>query len=160
MGGDLLRIYMNDQLALGIGWRELARRAQRNNRGTELGKVLDVVAGAIAEDVSMFETMMDRLALPRSQLKGLIAVAGERLARLKLNGQLVGYSPLSRFLELDVLTMGINDKKQLWATLRDLAGLHERLPDMDFDRLIERAEEQRIRLEPFRQDAGRRAFRG
>ena len=30
-----LRIYLRDQLAMGIGWRELARRAARNNNGTD-----------------------------------------------------------------------------------------------------------------------------
>src|SRR5690348_14406480 len=30
---ELLGIYLRDQLALGIAWRELARRAARNNKG-------------------------------------------------------------------------------------------------------------------------------
>jgi hypothetical protein len=55
--------------------------------------------------------------------------------------------------------MGIDAKKQLWATLRDLAGLESRVPDVDFDRLITRAEEQRAELEPFRVRAGIDAFR-
>jgi hypothetical protein len=33
-----LRIYMNDQLAAGMLWREVARRAQHNNAGTEGGE--------------------------------------------------------------------------------------------------------------------------
>ena len=32
-----LRVYMNDQLALDVPWRQLARRAARENTGTELG---------------------------------------------------------------------------------------------------------------------------
>jgi hypothetical protein len=159
MGDELLRIYMNDQLALGIGWRELARRAQRSNRGSEVGDALALVAREIAEDVSTFETLMLRLEIPKSPLKGPLAIAAERVARLKLNGELLSYSPLSRFLELDVLTMGIDGKKQLWATLRDLAGLRERLADTDFNALIQRAEQQRERLEPFRQQAAQRCFR-
>jgi hypothetical protein len=46
----------------------------------------------------------------------------------------------------------------LWVTLRDLAGLASRLPDIDFDRLIERAEQQRADLEPFRASAGKEAL--
>ncbi|WP_434443558.1 hypothetical protein [Lentzea sp. E54] len=80
------------------------------------------------------------------------------MARLKLNGALRTYSPLSRFLELEILTMGIDGKKQLWETLRDLAGLAARLPDVDFDELIERAERQRAELEPFRMRAGTKAL--
>ena len=87
-----------------------------------------------------------------------LAVAAERLGRLKPNGQLSGYSPLSQFLELDVLAMGIDGKKQLWTTLRDLAGLGSRLPDIEFNHLIERADQQRAALEPFRARAGTDAF--
>ena len=153
-----LRIYMNDQLALGVGWRELARRARQQNEGTELGEALARVATGIAEDVETFEGIMDRLGLGRDRVKPLLAMVGERIGRLKLNGQLRGYSPLSRFVELDVLAMGIEGKKILWANLRDFAGLRTRLPDVDFDALIERAGRQRDELEPFRVRAGRETF--
>jgi hypothetical protein len=153
-----LRIYMNDQLALGVLWREMARRSAGENRGSELGVALEHVADAIAEDVATFERMMQRLALRRSPVKPMAAVAAERVARLKPNGHLRGYSPLSRFDELDFLTMGIAGKKQLWANLRDLAGLAERLPDVDFDALIARAQAQLDELEPLRRVAGREAL--
>lgn len=149
-----LRIYLNDQLALGAVWRELARRAARQNRGTPAGDALAEVAQEIAEDVATFERIMERLGVPRSRVKVGAAVAGERLGRLKLNGSLTSYSPLSRFVELDFLIMGITGKIQLWRTLRDLADLGERLPDVDFGALIARAEAQRSRLEPFRREAG------
>src|SRR4051794_2971143 len=109
-----LRIYMNDQLALGILWREMARRAARENRGSDLGAALSGVADAIAEDVRTFEDVMRRLGFPRNHVKVGLAVAAERAGRLKLNGALRGYSPLSRFSELEFLVMGIEGKKQLW----------------------------------------------
>ena len=155
---DLLAIYLNDQLALGIAWRELASRAAANNAGTPLGDALRGVADGIAGDVETFRRLMAQLGVTTSPIKGPLAIAGERLSRLKLNGRLTTYSPLSRFLELDVLTMGIAGKVQLWTTLRDLAGLASRVPDVDFDALIRRAREQREALEPFRERAGREAF--
>jgi hypothetical protein len=155
---DLLRIYMNDQLALGVGWRELARRAARENRGTQLGAALADVATQIREDVETFEELMRRLGFARDRLKIGAAIATERLGRLKPNGQLRGYSPLSRFVELDLLVMGIEGKVTLWGNLRDLAGLGERLPDVDFDRLVERARAQRALLEPFHATAGHEAL--
>ena len=54
--------------------------------------------------------------------------------------------------------MGIDGKKLLWTTLRDLASLESRLPDIDFDHLVERADQQRVDLEPFRARAGTDAF--
>jgi hypothetical protein len=149
-----LGIYLNDQLALGVGWRELARRAAGANRGTPVGDALAEVAREIAEDVETFERIMERLDVPKNRAKVAGAVVGERLGRLKLNGSLTSYSPLSRFVELEFLVMGITGKIQLWQTLRDLAGLGERLPDVDFDALITRAEAQRERLDPFRREAG------
>lgn len=79
---------------------------------------------------------------------------------MKLNGRVVGYSPLSTFVELDFLAMGIDGKKLLWANLRDLGQLAQRLPDVDFDHLIERAQWQRDEVEPFRAAAGRQALGG
>jgi hypothetical protein len=149
-----LRIYMNDQLAAGIVWREVARRSARSNEGTEVGDALGRVADAIAEDVATFEQIMERLGIARSPVKARLAVAAERLGRLKLNGSVSSYSPLSRFVELDFLAMGIDGKKLLWSNLRDLAGLSSRLPGVDFDELIRRAQWQRDELEPHRVGAG------
>jgi hypothetical protein len=155
-----LDIYLNDQLALGVAWRELAKRSAGNNRGSELGTTLDRVATAIAEDVDTFRDIMERLRVRPNPVKSGLAWTAERLGRFKFNGRLRSYSPLSRFEELEFLTMGIDGKKQLWTTLRDLAGLAERLPDTDFDALVRRAEEQRTLLEPFRVRAGTEAFIG
>lgn len=155
---DFLGIYLNDQLALGMLWREIARRSQRTNSGTELGEALARVSAGIAEDVETFQKIMRRLGVQVNPVKVGLAVGAERLGRLKLNGRLGTYSPLSRFMELDFLAMGIEGKKLLWTTLRDLAGLALRLPDVDFDGLIERAERQRVDLEPFRVRAGTEAL--
>ncbi|HEU5142033.1 MAG TPA: hypothetical protein VFU04_02635 [Solirubrobacterales bacterium] len=157
-GDRYLRIYMNDQLALGIGWREMARRARGENAGTPLGEALERAATGIAEDVETFESIMERLGLGRDRVKPKLAMAAERVGRLKLNGQLRGYSPLSRFAELDFLAMGIEGKKILWANLRDFGDLAKRLPDVDFEDLIQRAARQREELEPFRARAGREAL--
>jgi hypothetical protein len=56
-----LAIYLNDQLAAGVLWRELARQALRNSRDGELGTALAKVATGIAEDVETFNAIMRRL---------------------------------------------------------------------------------------------------
>ncbi len=101
---------------------------------------------------------MRRLGGRASRVKTGLAIVAERVGRLKPNGRLRSYSPLSRFEELEILAMGIDGKKQLWMTLRDLAGLGERLPDVDFDVLIDRAAHQRAEIEPFRVETGTEAF--
>ena len=153
-----LGIYMNDQLAAGVLWRELAWRAQRNNDGTELGEALTRVATITTEDVDTFGAMMQRLGVRRNRVKTGLAITSERLGRLKLNGHLRTYSPLSRFAELDLLLIGVLGKKVLWKNLGDLADLRTRLPDVDFDDLLERAQTQIELLEPFHAAAGRDVF--
>ena len=156
----LLRIYMTDQLALGVLWREVARRAHKAARdGTPEADALGRVATGIAEDVSLFEDMMRRLGFSTRNPKPLLAIVAERLGRLKPNGHVFSRSPLSRFEELDFLVMGIDGKVVLWENLRDGAELEGRLPDINFDGLIARARTQRAELEPFHAQAAREALR-
>ena len=157
-GDRLLRIYMTDQLALGVLWREIARRACNASNGSAEGAALQRVAAEISEDVALFEQMMRRLGFSTRTPKALLAVVAERAGRLKLNGRILSRSPLSRFEELDFLVMGIDGKVVLWQNLRDGAGLGARLPDINFDRLIERARSQRAALEPFHAVAAQAAF--
>lgn len=154
----LLGIYLNDQLALGVAGRELARRAASENTGTELGTFLGRLAREVTEDVDTLEGVMQRLGIPLSRTKRPLALVAERVGRLKPNGQLRGYSPLSRFLELESLALGLDGKKLLWANVRDLANGGDRLVGIDFDGLIQRAARQREQLEPFRVAAGREAL--
>jgi hypothetical protein len=101
---------------------------------------------------------MERLDLPLSSIKRPLALVAERVARLKPNGRLRGYSPLSRLLELESLALGLEGKNVLWSNLRDLPGVSDRLSGVDFEGLIDRARRQRDELEPYRVEAGRVAL--
>jgi hypothetical protein len=153
-----LRIYLNDQLALGIAGRELARRAARANAGSEIGAALEEVSRRVAEDVAALESVLTQLGVPRSRIKPRLGALAERAGRLKLNGSLREYSPLSRFYELDLLLTGVRAKQQLWTALRDLAALPQRLPGIDLDDLVVRAEAQIDLLEPCWVQAGLETF--
>lgn len=158
MDERLLRIYLNDELFLGTAGRELAKRSLRANQGTELGGFLDRLVREVAEDVATLERLMQRLGIPRSQVKRTFAIVGERVGRLKLNGRIRSYSPLSRLWELEALALGIDGKRLLWQNLRDATDAPTRAPEIDLAALIEHAERQRAEIEPFRADAARKAF--
>lgn len=160
MNQEYLSVYINDQLAANVAWRELARRAQRSNRGTPLGDTLAEVVTALEQDVETLRGIMGRLGISHSRIKPALAMAAERAGRLKLNGALRAYSPLSRFAELDTLCLGIEGKRQLWENLREFVRINERLPDIDIDALIARAERQRALLEPHRRATGAEVFGG
>ena len=75
MGDDrLLRIYMADQLALGVLWREIARRAHKAAGATAEQEAIGNVAAAIAEDVLTFRQIMRRLGFGTRTPKNAMAV--------------------------------------------------------------------------------------
>jgi hypothetical protein len=77
---------------------------------------------------------------------------------LKLNGQLTGYSDLSRLLEVEGLSLGVEGKLSLWESLKELAPSDPRLSGYDFDAMIERAVHQREVLEEHRREAAKIAL--
>ena len=155
---NLLAIYLNDHLAGSTVGVELARRARGSNEGTELGEFLATLVAEIEEDRDTLQDAMEAVGAGRDRLKVTGAWASEKLGRLKLNGSLLGYSPLSRVVELEGLRLGVEGKACLWRMLRELAD--PRLSGFDFDALIARAERQRDELERHRLEAGRLALSG
>jgi len=153
----LLAIYLNDHLAGAALGVELARRLRSSNRGDpEFGEPLARICGEIEEDRETLIRVMERLGVDRGPFKPALAVVGERLGRLKPNGQLRGYSPLSRVLELEVLASGIGGKMQLWNGLEQSFG--ERLDGFDFHALAERADRQGQQVEDLHLAAAQRAL--
>jgi len=142
----LIAIYLNDHLAGATAGVELARRLRASNRDApEFGPTLTDVCAEIESDRETLTAVMDRLDVGKSKLKPLLAVLGERLGRLKLNGQLRGYSPLSRLDELELLQIGVAGKRRLWRALEQTRA--DELSSFDLGALGERATEQLRRLE-------------
>jgi hypothetical protein len=147
----LLAIYLNDHLAGATLGVELTLRAARENTGSELGVFLkEVLLPEIREDRQTLERLMGRLGIARSRPKVAAAWTAEKVGRLKLNGELTRYSPLSRLLELESLAVGIEGKRALWLALEATADNGEPAESIDFRALAERAESQRQRLETHR----------
>jgi hypothetical protein len=134
----------------------VARRSLGSNHGNEFGDVLEGLVAEIEQDVEVLEDVMRRLSVGEDRVKRGGAKLGELLGRLKLNGQISGYSPLSRLVELEVLALGVEGKLSLWRTLAGLGDAD--LADVDFGVLIARAEDQRDRIEASRVSAARIAF--
>ena len=144
--GELLAIYLNDHLAGSTAGVELARRLRGSNEGDpEFGPALAELCAEIEADREALEEAMDQLGVGQSKLKPLAAVLAERVGRLKLNGRLRGYSPLSRLDELELLQIGVAGKRRLWRALEHTHASD--LPDFELGALAERATEQLRRLE-------------
>jgi hypothetical protein len=154
----LLGIYLNDHLAGSTAGIELVRRACSQNQGTDYGRFLAELTKEIDEDRAAFIEIMDTLGIRRDPAKVAGGWVLEKVGRLKLNGQLRGYSPLSRLVELEGLALGVTGKLAGWKALRLLADGEPALDAAALERLIERAERQQRELEEHRLQATREAF--
>lgn len=153
-----LSIYLNDHLAGAVAGVELARRAANNNKGNEFGAFLERLSDDIERDRASLVRLMNELGIAQNVLKDAAAWLGEKVGRLKLNGQLVGYSPLSRLVELDGLALGITGKLALWRSLKEAELAAVDAAGIDLTELEQRARAQRDELEDFRLRAAEAAF--
>jgi len=160
MNQKYLRIYLQDHLAGATAGLELARRTRGANEGTGYGHELAKIADEIEADRRQLEGIMEDLGFGADRLKNITAWGLEKVGRLKLNGELTSYSPLSRVVELEGLLTGITGKKGLWIALLELAASEPRLDAALLERLRDRAEEQRATVEGLRETAAREAFLG
>jgi hypothetical protein len=144
----LLGIYLNDHLAGAVVGLELAKRAETSNRGNDFGRFLGRLVEEIEEDRRTLERVIDRLGVRRSRVKPALALVLERLGRLKLNGRVTAYSPLSRVVELEGLMLVVTGKLGLWRALERLGD--PRLTEFDLHALAERAKRQQSELEAHR----------
>jgi hypothetical protein len=152
-----LAIYLNDHLAGATLGVELARRLRSSNQGDgEFGEPLAQLCAEIEEDHRTLTRLMEQRGVGRDPVKPVLAKVAERLGRLKLNGRIRGYSPLSRVLELEILSAGVGGKLQLWNALEQSFG--ESLDGFDFHDLAARADTQGQRLEDLHLAAAQRTL--
>ncbi|MCA1727134.1 MAG: hypothetical protein LC722_05640, partial [Actinobacteria bacterium] len=119
---------------------------------------LDRLCADIEEDRAALLAIMDRLGVKPDRLKQAGVVAAEVFGRVKLNGRLTSYSPLSRVIELEWLSIGIEGKALLWQALKEVQPKLPAIAETDLDALSARAESQRKELEDFRAKAARQAL--
>jgi hypothetical protein len=148
--GKYLAIYLNDHVAGATIGVELARRAAREYAGTELGGFLRGLAVEIEEDRETLRGLMRELDVRERRAKVAVGWTAEKLGRLKLNGHVLSRSPLTPFVELEGLQLGVFGKRQMWVALAalpladDLSGRCEQLAERA-QRQLDALEERRLR---------------
>jgi hypothetical protein len=159
MDKRLLGIYLNDHLAGAAAASEVAGRSLHSNRHTALATDLQRLLNEIGEDRASLEGVMDRLGVSKSPVKTTAGRVLGQAGRLKLNGRLLRYSPLSRLEELETLAVGVEAKKAMWVALKRVRDQGEDL-GVDLDDLVARAQRQKRMLERRRLEAVAQAFEG
>jgi len=104
------------------------------------------------------EGLMAKLGVARSPWKPAAAWLAEKAGRGKLNGTLVGYSPLSRLEELEGLRAGVEGKASMWGVLEKAAAYDGRLEAEEMRALQKRARDQGRRIDRRRLRAAKVAF--
>ena len=153
-----LRIYLNDHAAGSLTGYELAKRCLSNNEGTRLGDYLRTFIAELDEERADLKRLIESLGFPEDKLKEGMGWVAEKAGRLKLNGQIRGYSPLSRVLELEGLVLGVTGKRSLWRSIKEYASSDPRVGVVDLDRLEQQAQNQLEELEKHRLEAAETAF--
>jgi len=158
---SLLATYLNDHLAGATTGRELARRIASSNRRSELyGPPTALLASEVEEDRDSLLAVMRALGVRTDRLKVAAGWSAEKVGRLKPNGRLISYSPLSRLIELEGMMLGVRGKLAMWESLISVLGEDPRLAGIDLERLAERARSQFETLETLRLEASREALEG
>ena len=155
---SFLEIYLQDHHAGSTGGLEIAKRTAKANGGTEFGGPLTRLAGEIGEDRDALKRIMARLDVNPAPVKAALAWAAEKAGRVKPNGQIRGYSPLGRLVEIEALVTGVSGKLSLWRALKQVAPSEPRLDAVQLADLEGRAEDQLTRLHELRDRAATIAF--
>ena len=151
-----LAIYMNDHLAGSTTAIELIGRAVEQYEGTPLGAFFAEIGAEIEQDRDVLKAVMAENGIRPQRVKLAAAWAAEKAGRLKFNGALLRRSPLTPFVELEILAVGIHGKQLLWQALR--ANPADDATAARLDELIARAERQAEAVERQRIEAGTRAL--
>jgi hypothetical protein len=155
---ELLGVYLNDHLGGSAAGVEIAETLQADNQGTAFGEVMAALLRDIEEDRATLEDLMERLGVERNPVKQALGWVAEKVSRLKLNALVSRSADLTRLLQTETLSLGIEGKQVMWQVLREARDTRPELATTDFDRLIDRARRQRETLEPYRKGAALKAF--
>lgn len=154
----LLDIYLRDHEAAAAGGLQLFRRSARSNRGTSYGPELQRLAEEISAARDALQSICGQFDVTPSRMGRAVTVAGATLGRLKPNGRLFHYSPLSRVIELEAMTSGVISQRGLWESLVLLAEHEPRLDKAEMTRHLVDADRQLETLRALRNRAAEEAF--
>jgi hypothetical protein len=157
MSKEHLAIYLNDHLAGSIVAAELLERLESLRK--ELAEPFADLRADIEADRRELESLIDRVGVTESTPRRLTGWLAEKATQLKLwADDDPGQGPLRVFEALELVALGIDGKLALWRALSAVAEAAPALGGMDYERLAQRAIEQRQRVERFRLEAAKAAL--
>jgi hypothetical protein len=145
MKNDALTTYLQDHLAGALHAIELLKAMREHFPGQPLGIFAGELLSEVETDRDVLANLTKRLGGTVGGMKEWAAWLTEKVSRLKLkHGSADG---LGTFEALEFLVIGIHGKRALWRAMEAVAPNDPRLHDIDFAKLIARAENQHQRVE-------------
>jgi hypothetical protein len=151
--------YLADHLAGSVVALELLEHLGKSHHEAELQEFFAGLREDIIADRGELESLMKRLGISVSTLRSALAWFAEKAGRLKLRLDDSADGSLRLLEATELVATGIDGKRSLWLALAEASVDSPQLRGPDYGRLIERAIEQRQRIEPVRLAAARAALR-
>jgi hypothetical protein len=159
MADEHLATYLNDHLAGSVVAVELMENLQEVYADTPVADFISKLHADIEADRQELKELMDRLEISESTTRKASAWLTEKLTELKLRLDDPTRGDLRLFESLEALSLGIEGKRCLWLALSTAAEVSPQLRIADYERLRQRAEEQRERVETKRLEVARAALK-
>jgi hypothetical protein len=156
MANRNLATYLNDHLAGSTTAVELLDRVADIYR--------DITPAAIAlreeieADRAELRTLLENLDVSESRTRKVGGWLAEKVTQLKLRIDDRSAGSLRLLESLEAVALGIDGKSALWKVLDAVSPSIPPLKDLDYKRLISRADDQRKQLEVLRLEAGKAAL--
>ena len=152
-----LAVYLNDHLAGAAAALEILDSFQHSeNPGLE--KFATSLRAAILEDRDELTRLMAAAGIAASPVRRAFGWVAEKTAELKLKVDDPADSGLRTFELLEIVALGIDGKRALWAVLRSIAEVVPALRSADYSLLARRADDQRATVEARRLEWASGAF--
>jgi len=155
---EQLATYLNDHLGGANAGVEMARELQKDVEGERDADLLGRLAEEIEEDVETLRALLEIIGITRNPVKQAAGWLAEKVQRVTVGEVVTGSAHLTRLLKVESLSLGVEGKLGFWLALMEVTAANPQLAGIDLPRLVERARDQRRRLETVRLDAARRAF--
>jgi hypothetical protein len=150
--------YLHDHRAGSVVALELLEHLEKAHAGSDLGPFFARLREDIGADRDELEALIGRVATPAGMARSAVAWFAEKAARLKLKMDDTADGSFRLLEAVELVAIGVEGKRALWLALAEVSVAVPALRGPDYDRLVDRAVEQRGRLEEVRLRAARAAF--
>jgi hypothetical protein len=156
MGNTNLATYLNDHLAGSTTAIELLDRVADIYR--DIAPAVTALRDEIDADRAELRTLLESLDVSESRTRKVGGWLAEKVTQLKFRIDDHSAGSLRLLESLEAVALGVDGKLALWNVLEAVCPSIPPLQNLDYKRLISRADDQRKRLEALRLEAGKAAL--